>query len=241
MAVMTEYEELLLLRKVVEDQKKIIADQKEQIEKQCIQIENLTQAVLHARKKIYGASTEATQIEGQMSLFEEEELLNSLIENQKEIIITEHKRKARQPGVRAEMIAGLPVEVEKCIVDPQETCPKCASPLITVGEKVIRSEVIYQPAVLKVVQYVQEVKKCSFCGTAHSENPVSVFVTGKVPTSLLPHSLASASLVAGILYQKYDMGVPLARQERGWYRLGLVIYRSTMHWSTKIGHLNCIF
>ena len=228
MAVMTEYEELLLLRKVVEDQKKIIADQKEQIEKQRIQIENLTQAVLHARKKIYGASTEATQIEGQMSLFEEEELLNSLIENQKEIIITEHKRKARQPGVRAEMIAGLPVEVEKCIVDPQETCPKCASPLITVGEKVIRSEVIYQPAVLKVVQYVQEVKKCSFCGTAHSENPVSVFVTGKVPTSLLPHSLASASLVAGILYQKYDMGVPLARQERGWYRLGLVIYRSTM-------------
>lgn len=37
MAVMTEYEGLLLLRKVVEDQKKIIADQKEQIEKQRIQ------------------------------------------------------------------------------------------------------------------------------------------------------------------------------------------------------------
>lgn len=59
-------------------------------------------------------------------------------------------------------------------------------------------------------------------------HPADVFVGGKVPVSLLPHSLASASLVAGILYKKYDMGIPLARQEREWYRLGLCLYRSTM-------------
>ncbi|MXP77623.1 transposase [Lachnospiraceae bacterium WCA-9-b2] len=33
---------------------------------------------------------------------------------------------------------------------------------------------------------------------------------------------------AGILYKKYDMGIPLARQERDWYRLGLCLSRSTM-------------
>ena len=86
----------------------------------------------------------------------------------------------------------------------------------------------FQPAQLKVRQYIQEVYKCSQCGKEGSGHPADVFVGGKVPVSLLPHSLASASLVAGILYKKYDMGIPLARQEREWYRLGLCLYRSTM-------------
>ena len=73
---------------------------------------------------------------------------------------------------------------------------------------------IFQPAQLKVRQYIQEVYKCSQCGKEGSGHPADVFVGGKVPVSLLHHSLASASLVAGILYKKYDMGIPLARQEK---------------------------
>ena len=223
-----EYQELLELRRLVQEQEQKIEHQSHQLRQQQIQIENLTQALLHARKKLFGPSTEVTQTEGQMSLFEQEELLHSLRQGQEEIVITEHKRKARQPGVRAEMIAALPVEVERCIVDPKEQCPVCKSPLIKVGEKSVRTEVIFQPAQLKVRQYIQEVYKCSQCGKEGSEHPADVFVGGKVPVSLLPHSLASASLVAGILYKKYDMGIPLARQERDWYRLGLCLYRSTM-------------
>ncbi len=90
---------------------------------------------------------------------------------------------------------------------------------------------VYEPARLKVKQYVQEIKKCTTCGTADSEKLTPTFVAAKVPQRLLSHSIASSSLVAGILYQKYDMGIPLARQERDWYRIGLCIYRSTMlHW-----------
>lgn len=211
-----EYQELLELRRLVQEQEQKIEHQSHQLRQQQIQIENLTQALLHARKKLFGPSTEVTQTEGQMSLFEQEELLHSLRQGQEEIVITEHKRKARQPGVRAEMIAALPVEVERCIVDPKEQCPVCKSPLIKVGEKAVRTQVIFQPAQLKVRQYIQEVYKCSQCGKEGSEHPADVFVGGKVPVSLLPHSLASASLVAGILYKKYDMGIPLARQERDW-------------------------
>ena len=159
-----EYQELLKLRRLVQEQEKTIEQQSHQLRQQQIQIENLTQALLHARKKIFGPSTEVTQIEGQLSLFGQEELLHSLRQGQEEIVITEHKRKARQPGVRAEMIAGLPIEVEKCIVDPEEQCPVCKSPLTKVGEKVVRTEVVFQPAQLKVRQYVQEVYKCSQCG-----------------------------------------------------------------------------
>lgn len=223
-----EYQELLELRRLVQEQEQKIEHQSQQLRQQQTQIENLTQALLHARKKLFGPSTEVTQVEGQMSLFGQEELLHSLRQGQEEIVITEHKRKARQPGVRAEMIAALPVEVERCIVDPKGQCPVCKSPLIKVGEKSVRTEVIFQPAQLKVRQYIQEVYKCSQCGKEGSGHPANVFVGGKVPVSLLPHSLASASLVAGILYKKYDMGIPLARQEREWYRLGLCLYRSTM-------------
>lgn len=224
----SEYQELLKLRKLVQEQETVIKQQEQRISQQELQIENLTQALLHARKKMFGPSTEVTQIEGQMSLFSQEELFESLVQEQKELIITEHKRKARQPGVRAEMTAGLPVEIEKCIVDPEEQCPVCQSPLIKIGEKAVRTEVVFEPAKLKVRQYIQEVYKCSRCGKEGSGNSSDVFVGGKVPAAVLPHSLASASLVSGILYKKYDMGIPLARQERDWYRLGLCIYRSTM-------------
>ncbi len=89
---MTEQEELLMLRALAEKQKAELAakdktiegqrsqienqnvqieNQKAQIEKQRIQIENMVQALLHARKKLFGSSSEVTcQVEGQMNLFE---------------------------------------------------------------------------------------------------------------------------------------------------------------------------
>ena len=65
-----EYQELLKLRRLVQEQEKTIEQQSHQLRQQQIQIENLTQALLHARKKIFGPSTEVTQIEGQLSLFD---------------------------------------------------------------------------------------------------------------------------------------------------------------------------
>lgn len=223
-----ELQELCRLRQTVQELQRALERKDAQIEKQRIQIDNLTQALLHARKKIFGRSSEAAPVAGQTNLFAQEELISGLIESRNEIVVTEHKRKARQPGVRADMIAKLPVEVIRCEVEEEATCPKCAGELIKIGEKVVRSEVVYEPAILKVVQYVQEVKKCEVCGGKGSAHPSDVFVQAKVPRPVLMHSLASASLVAGVMYKKYDMGIPLARQERDWMRLGLETYRSTL-------------
>ena len=227
-----QQEEVTQLREQVERLKKMLGERDAQIEKQRIQIENLTQAILHARKKMYGPSSEATQVTGQLNLFpEQEQLLQELAKQQKEVAVGEHKRKARQAGVRSEMLSSLETEIERCIVDEEETCPVCGEQLTKVGEKAVRTEVAYEPARLKVKQYVQEIKKCTACGTADSEKLTPTFAAAKVPQRLLSHSIASPSLVAGILYQKYDMGIPLARQERDWRRIGLRVYRSTMsHW-----------
>ena len=39
-----------------------------------------------------------------------------------------------------------------------------------------------------------------------------------VPASVLSHSLATPSLVAHIMYQKFAMGIPLNRMEKDFYR-----------------------
>ena len=60
---MTEHEELLMLRALVEKQKKEIEKKDETIRRQNIQIESMLQALLHARKQRFGRSSEATEFQ----------------------------------------------------------------------------------------------------------------------------------------------------------------------------------
>lgn len=104
---MTEHEELLALRVLAVKQQQELARkdqtieaQKAQIEKQKIQIENMIQALLHARKKLFGPSTEVSKhVDGQLSLFDaEQKLAEELAKEQKKITVPAHTRKARQTG-----------------------------------------------------------------------------------------------------------------------------------------------
>jgi len=83
---MTGQEELLLLRALVEKQKEELAAKDEIIAKQNIRIENMVQALLQARKKLFGSSTETTKnLDGQLSLFETAQELakNCLVNSRK--------------------------------------------------------------------------------------------------------------------------------------------------------------
>ena len=53
---------------------------------------------------------------------------------------------------------------------------------------------------------------------------------GEVPGALSPvmHSLASASTTAWLIHQKFELGIPLYRQEKEWEALGLSLSRATM-------------
>ena len=226
---MDQHEELKRLRELVE---------KLQNENQNLRVqnENLTQAVLHAQKKIFGRTSESSaHMEGQLVLFAEERLVEELAEQQKKLTVQTHQRKPRQPGVRAEMIANLPTEVIRYETETQNGCPVCQGDLMKVGSKVVRSEVVYEPAVLKIVQHVQDVYKCKGCGQDGSGQSKDTFVKAGVPKPVLPHSLVSPSVAARVLYQKYDMGIPLKRQEKDWYNLGFVVNRQTMaNWVIRI-------
>ncbi|MBQ3615403.1 MAG: IS66 family transposase [Anaerotignum sp.] len=257
---MTEHEELLKLRALVakmdaqlaekdqiidkqteqlKNQTEQLAKQSEQIEernerieKLNIRLENMIQALLHARKKLFGSSTECTkQVEGQLSLsiFEtSQELARELAEAQKKIAVKPHTRVARQPGVREEMLAGLPKEIEEYVIPADETCSVCGGDLKIIGKRLIRTEVEFEPAKLKVKQIVQQIAKCTVCGTDKGDNPNCHFQKAAVPTPPLAHSISTPSLVAQVMYQKFALGLPLARQEKDWFRLGLVLPRNDM-------------
>ena len=99
---MTEQDEIRKLRELIakqqlqlKNQEELLAQKDEVIRKQNIRIENMTQALLHAKKKIFGRSSEMTAtMKGQMFLFEPTaELAKKLLQEQKAVTIPAHKWK----------------------------------------------------------------------------------------------------------------------------------------------------
>ena len=236
---MTEQEELQKLRALLAEKETelknkdlLIEKQSKLIEKQRIQIDNMIQALLHAKKKIFGSSSEKSQMDGQMNLFDSvQELAQELFKEQEKITVKSHTKSPRKPGVREEMLSSLPKDIEEYVINPQDSCPKCGGNLKVIGKEIIRTEVEYIPAKLKVKQIVRQVAKCEDYGGKNSQNKTPVFVKAAIPSPVLPHSISTPSLVAQIMYQKFVMGLPLNRQEKDWFRLGLVLPRAEMaHW-----------
>ena len=97
----------------------------------------MLQALLRAKKQRFGRSCEASQISGQMSLFETtEELIQVLEKEEEKISVPTYTRKPRKPGVRKEMLACIPKEVEEYIINEEDTCSKCGSSLKVIGKEI---------------------------------------------------------------------------------------------------------
>ena len=97
---MTEQDEIRKLRELIakqqlqlKNQEELLAQKDEVIQKQNIRIENMTQALLHAKKKIFGRSSEVTApMKGQMFLFESTaELAKKLLQEQHAVTVPAHK------------------------------------------------------------------------------------------------------------------------------------------------------
>ena len=49
-----------------------------------------------------------------------------------------------------------------------------------------------------------------------------------MPQPVIPHSIASPSVVAHVMMQKYSYALPLYRQESEWKRIGLAFSRANL-------------
>lgn len=173
--------------------------------------------------------------------------------------VKSHKRAKKRN--REELLEGLPVEIHECELPAEEmTCHRCGHALEKIGREYIRKECEYIPAQVKVHEYYRATyacrgcedgtDECKDCERAGADNcgkcenrPGMILVKAEVPEGyrypVLKHSIASASTVAQVLYDKYVMAIPLYRQVQEWERAGLKMNRATLaNWVLAV-HRDC--
>ena len=193
------------------------------------QIRLLKEQVDFLNRKLYGTKSEKTstlEIAGQMSLFNEIESCSDPNAQEPDLVEVEsHLRKRKYAGQREKLVENIPHSKVLHIIDESEQlCEKCGSSMVKVGEEFVRTEVQFIPAKLKVIDHYRETYECRACrkkGTPYMEK-------APVPYPPVMHSLASASTIAWLIHQKFELGIPLYRQEKDWEALGLKLSRATM-------------
>jgi transposase len=177
------------------------------------------------QSKRFGVSSERT-LTGQLelALFNEvEKEANLELPEPTVETITYRRRKKR--GQRQLMLENLPVEtIEYRLSEEEQVCSCCSGNLHEMSTEV-RQELKYIPAEVKVVKHVRYVYSCRHCEQEAIETPVQ---TAPMPKPVISGSLASPSILAHIMSQKYVEGLPLYRQEKQFHRMGLALSRQTM-------------
>ena len=103
---------------------------------------------------------------------------------------------------------------------------------IGVGD--VRKELKLNPATVTVVEHAVRSYACKNSECVEIGGGTPIIVKAESPKALIPGSLASPSLVAHIIAQKYSNGMPLYRLEKGFQFDGVVISRQNMtNWAIK--------
>jgi len=121
------------------------------------------------------------------------------------------------------------VEVVYDLNDADKFCDHDGHPLHRIGEEVSEQLDII-PATVQVKRTVRMKYACRHC-----EQGIK---TAKSPKQPIPKSLASPSLLAGIVVNKYQDGLPLYRQQNILKRAGIELPRATLaNWMIRCAEL----
>lgn len=211
-----------VVAKLISDLKRHIELLQEQNAEQAAKIKWFEEQFRLARQRRFGSSSERTDT-GQLRLFSEAEATANPLVAEPTIEKITYKRRKRR-GHRDEVLADLPVEVvDHSLPLEKQFCACCGGPLHEMSREV-RREVEFAPAVLKVVEHVRPVYSCRRCENNGINTPI---VTAPMPAPVIKGSLASPSLIAHIMAQKYVYAMPLYRQEQQFERMGLALSRQT--------------
>ena len=142
------------------------------------------------------------------------------------IVVPEHKRK-KAKGKKGASLEGLQENIiEHHLPEEEMACSCCGQESHVIKQEVSR-ELKYIPASLSVDVHVQHIYGCRHC-EAHGDGETSTIVAAPEPKRAFPGSIASPSVVASIIDEKFVMGVPYYRQEQQWTRRGCNISRQNM-------------
>ena len=244
---MPTYEELLAQNSTLKKQVKYLGNQNEkaqsEIKNLTLQVKELNsnynwilQQLKLSKKKIYGSSAEKIAEEyGQLNLFNEAELERQPLAVEPKLEEITYKRKNSKKKTQAEIYGDLPIEeIIYDIPEEEKICEKCGSEMSFMKYE-IRRELKIVPAKVSVVEHKKAVYVCKNC----DKNGIdSNFKTAKGVPALIEKSLASPSILAYIMNQKFTNAMPLYRQEQEFKRMGVNLTRQTMaNWMIKGANL----
>ena len=178
-----------------------------------------------AQQKRFGASSEKTHPDQlELNLFNEAEMLATPASQEPDIETVTYSRK-KSAGSREAKLDQFPVEtITYALPEEEQVCTCCGGALHEMSTET-RNEIAVIPAEVKVTRHVRQVYSCRRCEREEIRTPI---VTAPMPKPIYPGSLASPSIMAYVMSQKYVDSQPLYRQEQQFARLGLTISRQTL-------------
>ncbi len=181
--------------------------------------------------KRYGSSSEKTN-ENQLRLFDgfnEVEATAEPFAPEPEvdlITVPEHKR-AKKKSKKNNNLDGLPENIiEYHLPEEEMACSCCGHERHVINQEITR-ELHYVPAEISVNVHVQNIYGCRNC-ESKADGSQSMIIFAPKPERAFAGSIASPSVAAHIIDEKYVMGVPLYRQEKQWARRGVNLSRQNM-------------
>lgn len=184
-------------------------------------IANLQETLDEFKRKLFGTSSEKTRKDPPPEEPEDEVLVGEEVE----VTVKEHTRKRKPRSLRKDLYESLPVKEVHCdIPDEDRKCPDCDAEMEHLGYKYVREELHIIPARVERIKYYQETMVCPAC----REELDTTIIAGPTPTPLFPHSPASASMVATVMYEKSGIHLPFYRQEKDWLQKGVPLARETL-------------
>lgn len=188
-------------------------------------------------KKLFGRKSEKTSvITGQVAIDGiftgefDDVLEDSTLFKEEPILVT--KKRTRKGYSREKALKNLPQENRiHTLSDEDKVCLVDGDQLKPVGKKFIRTEIEYTPPSMKLINVYTETFECRTC----RKEGRSYLIQAKANKPLLQHSMASPSVVAWTMYQKFVNHMPLYRQSKDWENLGMQVPRNTLsNWIIKI-------
>ncbi|MTV51068.1 IS66 family transposase [Heliobacillus mobilis] len=224
----TEY--IARLEKQLQEQNAQLQEQSKTVETQKVQIDRLMNVLANFQKTMYGQSSEKSKYvlgedPNQISLFNEAEAEAKIKAPEPDkVSISGYSRKAKR--TKEELAADVPVVEILCELDKDKLdCEECGAKMRDLGKETVREELEIIPAQVRVLRYIRFNYVCENC---EKETGEATIVKAPTPAPVIKKSLASASTVAHVMYQKYVNAMPLYRQEKDWANQGVALSRATL-------------
>jgi transposase len=150
------------------------------------------------------------------------------------ITVPAHKR-AKPRAKKGAALEGLPETVIEYRLPDEELVCSCGHERHIIDQEVTK-ELVVVPAQFSVNKHVQYIYGCRHC-EHHGDGTTPAVVKAPKPNRAFPGSIASPSVVAHVIEEKYVMGVPLYRQEQQLARRGVNLSRQNMaNWIMHAQH-----